>query len=157
MRTEEEMIQMIQDTARKDDRIRAAYLEGSRANPKVPKDMFQDYDVVYIVEETESFQRDKSWIDRFGKRLYMQYPEDREAPEDKARCYGWLMQFADGNRMDLHVCTKEYARSHLELYWVLVDKDEIFEEKERLSDERYWVQRPEQEEFSAVCNEWFFL
>ena len=80
MRTEEEMIQMIQDTARKDDRIRAAYLEGSRANPKVPKDMFQDYDVVYIVEETESFQRDKSWIDRFGKRLYMQYPEDREAP-----------------------------------------------------------------------------
>lgn len=156
MRTEEEMIQMIQDTARKDDRIRAAYLEGSRANPKVPKDMFQDYDAVYIVEETESFQRDKSWIDRFGKRLYMQYPEDREAPEDKARCYGWLMQFADGNRMDLHVCTKEYARSHLELYWVLVDKDEIFEEKEMLSDERYWVQRPDQEEFSAVCNEFWW-
>lgn len=35
MRNEEEMFQLIINTANKDDRIRAAYLEGSRANPEV--------------------------------------------------------------------------------------------------------------------------
>ncbi|MFR5079381.1 MAG: aminoglycoside 6-adenylyltransferase [[Clostridium] innocuum] len=76
MRTEDEIMKLLINTAAQDDRIRAAYLEGSRVNPDVPRDMFQDYDVVYVVKETASFQKDNSWIDRFGERLYMQYPED---------------------------------------------------------------------------------
>ena len=76
MRSEKEMLDLIINTANEDPRIRAAYLEGSRVNPTVQADIFQDYDVVYVVEETKSFREDPSWIDRFGKRLYMQYPED---------------------------------------------------------------------------------
>lgn len=76
MRNESEMLNLIIQTAIEDSRIRAAYLEGSRVNPKISKDIFQDYDVVYIVNETRSFIEDKSWIDRFGERLFMQYPED---------------------------------------------------------------------------------
>ena len=106
MRTEDEIMKLLINTAAQDDRIRAAYLEGSRVNPDVPRDMFQDYDVVYIVKETASFQKDNSWIDRFGERLYMQYPEDSSYyPSDKENCYGWLIQFQDGNRLDLHVQT----------------------------------------------------
>lgn len=100
-------MKLLINTAAQDDRIRAAYLEGSRVNPDVPRDMFQDYDVVYIVKETASFQKDNSWIDRFGERLYMQYPEDSVYdPGDKENCYGWLMQLRDGNRIDLHVDRK---------------------------------------------------
>ena len=66
MRSEEEMLALITTTALEDARIRAAWLEGSRANPNVPRDIFQDYDVVYIVEETGSFREDRRWIDRFG-------------------------------------------------------------------------------------------
>ena len=73
MRSEGEMLALITTTALEDARIRAAWLEGSRANPNVPRDIFQDYDVVYIVEETGSFREDRRWIDRFGERLYMQY------------------------------------------------------------------------------------
>jgi len=37
-------------------------MNGSRANPNVKKDIFQDYDIVYVVTETESIIRDEDWI-----------------------------------------------------------------------------------------------
>ena len=57
MRTEDEIMKLLINTAAQDDRIRAAYLEGSRVNPDVPRDMFQDYDVVYIVKEQLPFKK----------------------------------------------------------------------------------------------------
>ena len=71
MRSEQEMYKLIIGTAEADDRIRAVYMNGSRTNPNVPKDIFQDYDIVYVVRETKPFYEDKSWIDRFGERLYL--------------------------------------------------------------------------------------
>ena len=157
MRSEKEMLDLIINTAVDDSRIRAAYLEGSRSNPTVPKDIFQDYDVVYIVTETKSFREDKNWINRFGERLYMQYPEDNVYySSDVDNCYGWLMQFADGNRLDLHVCTWENARSNFELYRTLVDKDNLMPEKQMLSDEKYWVKKPTPEQFHCTCNEFWW-
>lgn len=145
------------NTAANDSRIRVAYLEGSRVNPNVPKDIFQDYDVVYVVSEMKSFRDDKDWINRFGKRLFMQYPEESVYyPSDVNSCYGWLMQFTDGNRLDLHVCTLEYARKHLDLYKTLLDKDSLMPKKQMLSDERYWVRKPTAEQFHCTCNEFWW-
>ena len=62
MRTEKEMYDLIISIAQSDERIRAVYLNGSRTNPNVPKDIFQDYDVVYVVTETKPFIVDKDWI-----------------------------------------------------------------------------------------------
>lgn len=76
MRSEKEMLDLIIRTAREDERIIAAYLEGSRVDPNAQKDIFRDYDVEYIVRDTAPFIADKSWIDRFGERLFMQYPDD---------------------------------------------------------------------------------
>lgn len=42
-------------SANNDERIRAVYMNGLRANPNVSKDIYQDYDVVFMVTETESF------------------------------------------------------------------------------------------------------
>ena len=58
-----------------DERVRAVYMEGSRVNKNAPKDMFQDYDIVYVVKETKSFIDNKNWINIFGKILFMQYRE----------------------------------------------------------------------------------
>ena len=105
MRSEQEMLDLILDTAHADKRIRAVYMNGSRTNPNAPKDLFQDYDIVYVVQDTRPFIEDPAWIDRFGERLYMQYPErnDRDLGHemDFENCYGWLMQFTDGNRICL--------------------------------------------------------
>lgn len=48
-RTETEMMNLILSTAKEDERVRAVILNGSRANPNLKKDIFQDYDIVYIV------------------------------------------------------------------------------------------------------------
>lgn len=160
MRTEKEMLDLILNVAMEDDRIRGVYIEGSRVNPEVPKDIFQDYDIVYVVGETQSFREDRTWIDRFGERLYMQYPE--EGPyqsSDLNTCYGWLMQFADGNRLDLHVFTLEGARENLaeqKPYRVLLDKDGILPAPRAGMERVYWVKRPSQMEFRFTCNEFWW-
>lgn len=160
MRSEQQMMDLILSTAKGDDRIRAVCLEGSRVNPNAPRDLFQDYDVVYVVNETVSFQQDKSWIDRFGERLYMQYPEDHPVyPSDREHCYGWLIQFADGNRLDLHVSTPDWVLEHDakdSLFAVLLDKDGLFEGRKPADDSAHWVQKPDQALFSAECNEFWW-
>lgn len=89
MRTEKEMYDLILSIAQNDKKIRAVYLNGSRTNPNVPKDIFQDYDVVYIVTETLPFIEDKDWIKCFGEILYMQYPDEHpDYPSDKENFYG---------------------------------------------------------------------
>ena len=152
MRTEIEMISLIKDIAFKEENIRAAYIEGSRTNPNAPKDIFQDYDIVYIVTTTKPFRENKEWIKCFGEILYMHYPEDNVFyPSDVENCYGWQIQFADGNRMDLHVCTKENALANLELYQILVDKDGIVPYPQETDDKKYWVKEPQEIEFQCAC------
>lgn len=158
MRTEEQMLDLIIRTAQEDSRIRAAFLEGSRVNPAVPKDIFQDYDVGYIVTETASFRRDPSFIERFGTILYMQYPEDFTGvtEQERQQSYGWLMQFTDGVRMDLTVHTKEEGLKDLEIFRVLVDKDGIMPPTKDRSDRVYWIRRPSRQRFSEVANEFWW-
>ena len=104
MRSRKEMMDMIIEIAEKDVRIRGAYMGGSRTNLNAPRDVFQDYDIVYIVTTTKPFRENKEWIKCFGEILYMHYPEENVFyPSDVENCYGWQIQFADGNRMDLHV------------------------------------------------------
>lgn len=157
MRTEEAMLRLIVDTARDDERIRAAYLEGSRANPAAPRDLFQDYDVVYIVTTTRPFISDRAWIDRFGERLAMQLPEENPLyPSEPDACYGWLIQLADGVRLDLHVCTADYALANLELYRILLDKDGVLPLPAETTDARYHVRRPDAAQFEAVCADFWW-
>lgn len=160
MRTEQEMYELMIGTARKDGRIRAVYMGGSRTNPNAVPDLFQDYDVVYIVEETRPFIEDKSWIDRFGERLFMQYPDENpNYPSNPGACYGWLIQFSDGNRLDLHVATMPYALNDMasdRLCKILLDKDGVLPEIPKASDESHWVKRPGEKEFLFTCNEFWW-
>ena len=48
MRSEQEMYDLILGIAKTDERIRAVYMNGSRANPNVNKDRYQDYDIVSV-------------------------------------------------------------------------------------------------------------
>ncbi len=160
MRTEQEMFSMILDAAKADGRIRAVYMNGSRVNPEAKHDIFQDYDIAYVVTETESFREDRTWIDRFGERLYMQYPEEnREYPSDVANCYGWLIQFADGNRLDLHVQTLSWSLRAMEedrMFRILYDKDGCLAKAPEPAAEFYRVKRPEESRFLSVCNEFWW-
>lgn len=161
MRNEKEMLDLILGVAKKDERIRAVYMNGSRTNKNVKKDIFQDYDIVYVVRQTKPFYENKQWIDVFGERLYMQCPEEmdknRGLEVDFDKCFGWLMQFADGNRMDLRLMPVEEADVLGDkLCVILLDKDGILPPIPEATDEDYRVKQPNQKEFSACCNEFWW-
>lgn len=161
MRSELEMISLIVNTAKEDDRIKAVYMNGSRTNLNVPKDKYQDYDIVYVVNETKSFRNDKKWIHRFGEILYMQYPEDNSYYEnDVENCYGWLMQFTDGNRLDLHVTTLPLVLKEIKedkLCKILLDKNGCLPNIPEASDETFWVKKPKPKQYEDTCNEFWWL
>jgi aminoglycoside 6-adenylyltransferase len=130
MRSEKEMFDLILGVARKDDRIRAVYMNGSRTNPNAPKDIFQDYDIVYVVSETFPIIKDQNWIRVFGDLLMVQEPDKLDhgigLDMDFEKTYAYLMLFTDGNRIDLRIQTKEamievYEKDKLTI--PLLDKD----------------------------------
>lgn len=160
MRNEEEIYGLFMDIAKADDRILAAYMNGSRTNPNVPRDIFQDYDIVYVVRETGTFIEDKNWIRRFGKILYMQYPDENPYyPCDKENNYGWLMQFEDGVRIDLTVQTIRYTQEHIhddKLCRILLDKEKILPVVPKSTDVDYHVKKPTEAQFRACANEFWW-
>lgn len=160
MRTEQEMFSLILNVAKNDERIRAVFMNGSRTNPNAVKDIFQDYDIVYVVEETKSFREQKNWIDQFGERLYMQYPEESSYyKNDVDNCYVWLIQFTDGNRLDLSVCTLSYVIKEIEddrLCRILLDKDKCLPNMPEATDKDYWVKKPTEHNFFDTCNEFWW-
>lgn len=164
MRNENEMMELILGVARSDERVRGVYMNGSRTNPNAPKDLFQDYDIVYVVKETASYIEDEAWIDCFGERLYMQMPEKNDAmlgmEVDWENCYGYLIQLADGNRIDLHLVTLEYAQKdmlHDRLCVLLLDKDGALPAIPEATDADHWVKKPSKEEYFCCCNQFWWM
>ena len=161
MRTEQEMLKLMLDVAEADPRIRAVCMNGSRTNPNAPKDMFRDYDVVYLVTDMEPYLRDKTWVDVFGKRLIMQTPEDMALfPPELGDRFTYLMLFEDGTRIDLMLIPieemDEYIREdHLTV--ILLDKDDVLPEIPAPSDKDYHIMPPEGGCFDDCCNEFWWV
>ncbi|NMB24652.1 MAG: aminoglycoside 6-adenylyltransferase [Firmicutes bacterium] len=161
MRSEQDMMDLILNVARRDDRIRAVVMNGSRVNPRVTKDIFQDYDIVYLVTELDSFLVDHTWVDVFGERMIMQKPDDMAMfPSEGAESFAYLMQFIDGNRIDLTLellgDTRVYHNDD-KLTVVLLDKDNRIPAIPAPTDEDYWVKPPSAEFFADCCNEFWWV
>mgnify|MGYP001746622653 FL=1 len=151
MRTENELMNLILQIA-ESLQVEAVALSGSRANPRAPKDEFQDYDVVYIVDDLEDLISDLSWLDQFGKRII-----EQEVTLGHRRLY--LMLFEDGNRIDLTLCPKEHIQEWVDSeanFEVIKDDKGLFEAYQPNS-KRYWTAPPTEEEFAASCNEFWWV
>jgi aminoglycoside 6-adenylyltransferase len=160
MRDEREMMDLILGTARDDPRIRAVILNGSRANPNVRRDIFQDYDIVYVVTEMEPFVHNLEWIRRFGEMMVLQLPDEMDGEQDEPRfCYAYLMQFADGNRIDLTICPiarlPEMQRDSLSV--LLLDKDGAIEPYPPPNESDYLPQPPTAKQYFDRCNEFWWM
>lgn len=157
MRSEQEMWDIILSTALEDECIRAVMLNGSRANPRAPKDMYQDFDIVYFVSEMDSFLNDHSWIDIFGERVILQMPKAMVLPKEaEDGTFPYLMQFTDGNRIDLTLVPVTDVSTYIEAdsqTQIKLDKDGLFPEMPPPSDRDYWVKRPSIQAFENCCNE----
>jgi len=160
MRSEREMLELIIGVARDDERIRLVIMNGSRANTNAPRDFFQDYDVVYIVTDMAPFKNNLEWIERFGELMIMQMPEDmQDPPPTDDGGFGYLMQFTDGNRIDLGI----YPLTRLDELGsdsqslLLLDKDGIIGSFPPASESDYLPKPPTAKAFSDCCNEFWWV
>lgn len=160
MRTEKEMIDLIMNTAKEDERIRAVIMNGSRVNPNVKKDCFQDFDIIYAVKDIRSFTSNHNWIHRFGEIMIVQMPEEMSLiPADEDGKFPYLMQFMDGNRIDLTLAPVELINNFVRqdsLSKLLLDKDNCMEGFPPASDKDYLIKKPTEKEFLDCCNEFWW-
>ena len=150
-RSEAQMFDLILQTA-KSLKVEAVALSGSRTDTKASKDEFQDYDVVYVVDDLDNLMRDLSWLDQFGKRII-----EQEVALDHRRLN--LMLFEDGNRIDLTLCPKEYIKEWVDSeagFTVLEDPEHLFEPYSQ-NLERYWTNPASPIDFEKVCNEFWWV
>lgn len=160
MRTEREMLDLILGFAREHEQARAVILNGSRVNPNLKGDLFQDYDVVYLVRSVDPFRRNPEIPRYFGDIMILQNPEDMLDPTPEgSEGYTYLMQFSDGNRIDLRFFPVEDADliTGDRLSRVLLDKDGLIGELPPPSEASYLPQKPLVKAFDDCCNEFWWL
>ena len=150
-RSEAQMFDLILQTA-KSLKVEAVAMSGSRTDTKAPKDEFQDYDVVYVVDDLDNLTSDLAWLDRFGNHLIEQYNV-----LGHRRLY--LMLFEDGNRIDLTLCPKDHIQEWVDSevdYTVLKDEKGLFESY-TTSPQRYWTNPASPIDFEKACNEFWWV
>ena len=151
MRTDQEMLELILGTAKK-LQVDAVALSGSRTDTKAPKDEFQDYDVVYVVDDLDNLTSDLAWLDQFGTRIIEQHNI-----LGNRRLY--LMLFEDGNRIDLTLCPKDHIQEWVESeadFTVIEDPKGLFVPHSP-SPERFWTSPASETDFEKTCNEFWWV
>ena len=151
MRTDHEILDLILQIAKK-LQVDAEALSGSRTNQKVQTDEFQDYDVVYVVDDLDTLTRDLSWLDQFGTRIIEQHNI-----LGNRRLY--LMLFEDGNRIDLTLCPKDHIQEWVESeadFTVLEDTKGLFAPYSS-NPQRYWTSPATEKDSKKACNEFWWV
>ena len=151
MRTKPKMLDLILQTA-KVLKVEAVAMSGSRTDPKAPKDEFQDYDIVYVVDDLDNLTSNLAWLDSFGTRMIEQHNI-----LGNRRLY--LMLFEDGNRIDLTLCPKEYIKEWVESeadFTVLEDPKGLFAPYSP-NPRRYWTSPASEIDFEKACNEFWWV
>ena len=151
MRTEPEILDLIFQTA-KTLQVEAVAMSGSRTNSQAPQDEFQDYDLVYVVDDIDNLTSDLSWLDLFGKRIL-----EQEVRLGHRRLF--LMLFEDGNRIDLTLCSKVHIKEWVESeanFIVLEDPKGLFVPHSP-TPQRYWTSPASAIEFEKACNEFWWV
>lgn len=159
MRSEKEMLDLILSKAQESKNIRAVVMNGSRVNPNVTPDPFMDYDIVYLVDDLRPYKDGFNPTD-FGDILIYERT-DIEVLEGKEYsdfvCY--LMQFKDGNRIDLNIAPKTRWQDYCcidKLAVVLLDKDGIIPALPTPDESLFYTKKPTAEEFDAVFTDFWW-
>ena len=150
-RSQEQMLRLISQTA-KTLQVEAVAMSGSRTDTKAPKDEFQDYDVVYVVDDLDNLTSDLAWLDQFGTRIIEQHNV-----LGNRRLY--LMLFEDGNRIDLTLCPTEYIQEWVDSeagFTILEDPNGLFEPYFP-NLERHWITPATEVDFEKSCNEFWWV
>lgn len=159
-RTESEMLELILGFARSDERIRVVLMNGSRVNPHVTRDPFQDYDVATFVTEVAPFRDETYVLPRFGEPMVVEQPLIGPWPPSDAdgSYHNYNIQLVDGNRIDLSFCHVDRLKDNLgdSLTSVLLDKDGRVPTLPSPSERSYVPTQPTADMYDGCCTGFFF-
>ncbi len=157
MRSENEVMTQLLEFAKREVNVRAVIFNGSRVNPNAPKDIFQDYDVVFSVTDPKYYLDHQEWIQPFGDLVILQQNDFIIGGKD---AYIFLMQFKDGVRIDLSFHPVECIAETIQadsLTKVLLDKGHRIEPLSPPDDSSHFVKKPTKKEFDEVMNEAWWI
>ncbi|MDP7144549.1 MAG: aminoglycoside 6-adenylyltransferase [Pseudomonadales bacterium] len=159
-RTEKEMLALIIGFANVDDRVRTVLMNGSRANPNVVKDPFQDYDVANFVTDVEPFRDEAYVLPHFGEAIVVEQPLIGPWPPADAdgSYHNYNMQLVDGNRIDLSFFHVDTLNDRLtdSLTEVLLDKDGVIPSLPPANESSYFITEPTRQLYDGCCTGFFF-
>ena len=158
LKTSQQIKQDILKIAQANQNIRAVILNGSRTNPNISPDNFQDYDVLFAVNNFENFIKDHSWTNIFGEKLLEQQPETFSFGEKLQNFFSYLIMYKEGFRIDFSIVPIDKINDFKDsLTKVWLDKDGVFKNIPESSDQDYWVKKPNERWFQEVCNEFWWV
>lgn len=163
MTSSDPVIDRLLTYAAQDERVRAVYMDGSRTDPSVPPDPYQDYDVVFVVTDPAPYIADPDWIRVFGDVAMVQEPDKPDFGWgddcDLAHGYAWLIIFQNGIRIDLGLQSTTIASARFTedaLRLILLDKDDLLPAAPEPSNVGFWATPPTEGTYLGCCNEFWW-
>jgi len=159
-RTEEEMLALILGFAEADERIRTVVMNGSRVNPNVTRDPFQDYDIATFVTDVEPFRNVEYVVSYFGEVIVVEQPLIGPWPPADAdgSYHNYNIQLLDGNRIDLSFVHVDALEDRLSdsLTAVILDKDGLVPSLPPPNESSYFIKEPTESLYDGCCTAFFF-
>ncbi|HKL47471.1 MAG TPA: aminoglycoside 6-adenylyltransferase [Candidatus Izemoplasmatales bacterium] len=159
MNKHQRLYKRVIDYAKTTQVIRLVEMNGSRVNSNVQSDDYQDFDIVYYVDNYESFNKEKDWVERFGEILIMQTKDDQiPNPDDRDKWYIYLIQFKNGTRLDLTIqdINDFEDKQRDSLSEIILDKDNLSQPRPS-NESSYYVAKPNGKDFSVCVNEFYWV
>ena len=165
MLNEQQMYDRILGYANSREDIRGVILNGSRANPDRKPDPFNDFDIVYLVRDV-SVYKDLPLHKEYGEALfgdllvYERTDESELFSEQFPEFVCYLLQFADGNRIDLTVAD---IKNHEKYCFgdgyaaVLLDKDGVLPALPPQDGSDFFLKAPTQQQFFECRTEFWWV
>lgn len=157
MNKHEQLLEKVIKLAKDNIHIRVLEMNGSRVNPNIEPDDYQDFDMVFYVDNYLSFIQDESWLNVFGKPLLTQTTKGQR-DGDANQSFIYMMQFENGTRLDLSICDVQYILNEERdsLSKILIDKDN-YQLEDYQNESSYYIQAITEKEFKYSCNEFYWL
>ncbi|MDY0373150.1 MAG: aminoglycoside 6-adenylyltransferase [Candidatus Izemoplasmatales bacterium] len=149
----------ILNIAKTNDNVRVVEMNGSRVNPNIEPDQYQDFDIAFYVANYDAFLRDESWMKDLGDVILSQTTLDqRESDNLETNSLIYMLQFRDGSRLDLSIVDVKKINEDFKqdtLSKILLDKDG-YNLHDRQDESDYYVKKMTRKEFHYCTNEFFW-
>lgn len=168
MRSEKDILNLLHTFFNQNDDLLVFLMNGSKINVNIPDDKFKDFDVVFFTSDSAKYMGNSEFIKKyFGEILLMTEPfnpfnlELFKDESDNTR-YSYLIQFIDGNRIDMSFYELDFLEEYLKsdsLTKLICDKTNRIKEEMIPSDADYLLVYPSSEVVKECIKEfwWQFL